>query len=55
MKLSWWQLILIIISGGLVFYLCYPKYHFASSGGIIVSRCNKITGSCENLLNGKKW
>lgn len=42
--IKWWQWILIIIVAGIVFYLCYPKYHILEDG---LYAFNKITGNVK--------
>lgn len=49
-----WGLILII--AGVVFYVVCPKYDFKGPTGVIIQRCNKITGVVDTLIfDGKKW
>lgn len=42
--IKWWQWILIIITTGIVFYLCYSKYHFLEDG---LYAFNKIIGNVK--------
>jgi len=43
-KIKWWQWILIIITTGIVFYVCYPKYNVLEDG---IYAFNKITGNIK--------
>lgn len=52
MKMKWWQVILIIIVAGVIFYTAYPKYHFVAVGSILY-RGNRITGRVESV-KGKR-
>ena len=46
-----WGLILVI--AGMVFYVVCPKYYFSGPRGIIMYRCNKITGYVEQMYKGE--
>jgi len=48
--MKWWQWVLVIVVGGTVFYLVYPKYYFVKSGdGGIITKCNRITGQMKTF------
>jgi len=40
-----WVLIALVVYMGI--YLIYPKYYFIDNDGMIIYRCNKITGQCD--------
>jgi hypothetical protein len=46
-----WGLIFLI--AGAVFYSVCPKYYFSGPQGVILFRCNKITGYVEQISEGK--
>jgi len=46
-----WGLILII--AGAILYLVCPKYDFKGPQGLVVYRCNKVTGHVEQMFKGK--
>jgi len=46
-----WGLIFLI--AGAVFYAVCPKYYFSGPQGVILFRCNKITGGVEQISEGE--
>lgn len=53
-EIKFWKWILIIVVGGVVFYIFYPKYYFPDKASGFI-RCNKITGIVEILDENGNW
>ena len=46
---------MILIIGGYIFYVVYPKYHFAQEYNVLMWRCNKTTGMTEFWDSEQGW
>lgn len=48
---TFFQIVLLLLIAGVIFYFVHPKYYFKTNGGLL--RGNKITGKVMHYYGGK--